>query len=90
MFDHRFIRSVGLLLAALAVVLILGLRSAPESEGSAPTRTVVVQPGDTLWDIAEAAGDGDPRELVGEIRAINGLDDAVIRPGQELRLPPGV
>lgn len=56
---------------------------------SGPGETVVVDPGDTLWDIAaDAAPDGDTRLVVQRIIDLNGLGgDPTVRPGQELRLP---
>ncbi len=50
--------------------------------------TVTVQPGDTLWGIAERyLGNGLRYK---EIMALNGLSSTVIHPGQTLRLPvPG-
>ena len=48
----------------------------------------VVRSGDSLWAIAESlAPDGDPRVLIDEIIRLNGLDDAVVEPGQRLALP---
>jgi nucleoid-associated protein YgaU len=87
MFDIRIIRSVGLLLAILALVLVIGLRSAPDSQGGETPRTYVVQPGDTLWAIAEGISDGDPRDAVGAIEELNHLDGATIQAGQTLLLP---
>jgi LysM domain-containing protein/uncharacterized protein DUF5715 len=51
--------------------------SGPGDEG-----TYTVRSGDTLWDIARAHG-----VSVEAITAANGLDDAVIQPGQELVIP---
>ena len=49
--------------------------------------TVVVQPGETLWSIAElVAPDVDPREVVADIQRINGIGGA-IQPGQQLAIP---
>jgi LysM repeat protein len=87
MFDTRLIRSLGLLLAVLALVIAIGLRTAPDSAATAPPQVYVVQAGDTLWTIAERHGDGDPRDRVGEIRALNDLPGAHIVPGQSLLLP---
>ncbi|NKZ07708.1 LysM peptidoglycan-binding domain-containing protein [Actinomadura latina] len=58
---------------------------------SGPARTVVVEPGDTLWGIASAADPGaDPRWTVQRILDLNGLGgDPTVRPGQEIRLPAG-
>ncbi|GAA4242810.1 hypothetical protein GCM10022254_77250 [Actinomadura meridiana] len=54
-----------------------------------PARTVIVGPGDTLWDIAAGAEPGaDPRRVVQRILDLNGLGgDPTVQPGQELRLP---
>ncbi|WP_165966823.1 LysM domain-containing protein [Actinomadura sp. 7K507] len=57
--------------------------------GAAPARTVVVEPGDTLWGIAVDADPGaDPRVVVQRILDLNSMGgDPTVRPGQELRLP---
>lgn len=87
MFDIRILRSLGLLLAVLALVVAIGLRSAPDSTASAPPVAYVVQPGDTLWSIADAGTAGDPRDRLADIRELNDLDDAHIVAGQTLLLP---
>jgi hypothetical protein len=47
----------------------------------------VVQPGDTLWDIAvEHAPSKDPREVIHAIGAANRIETGIV-PGQELVLP---
>ncbi|WP_062349075.1 LysM peptidoglycan-binding domain-containing protein [Herbidospora yilanensis] len=80
-------------LVSLAV-LWLGTRAAVTAsttrsvEGSP---RVTVQEGDTLWEIAVSAGDGgDPGVVVREIMDLNGLSDALIRPGTTLYLPRDV
>ena len=51
-------------------------------------QVVVVQPGDTVWSIAEAAADGaDPRALVDAIATRNGIDAGAVVPGQSLVIP---
>ena len=77
-----------LLLAILALVLVVGLRSAPDSQGGQQPRSYVVQPGDSLWTIALRISDGDPRDVVGTIEDLNHLDGATIQAGQTLLLPP--
>jgi hypothetical protein len=58
-----------------------GLRLAGES-------TVVVQPGDTVWEIAASvSGSDDVRAVIDEIQRLNRLDGAPLVPGQTLRLP---
>jgi LysM domain len=48
----------------------------------------VVQPGETLWQVAVAvAPDTDPRETVARIVELNDLPDASVRAGQTLLVP---
>jgi nucleoid-associated protein YgaU len=58
--------------------------SAPQKD---PT-FVVVQPGQTLWEIARVAAPGvDPRATIGRILDLNALPGVDIRAGQRLALP---
>jgi hypothetical protein len=69
------------------------LRQAPSLAGDeAPARSgfdyVVVQPGQTLWEIAETAAPGvDPRVTIMRIQDLNGLADAAVFAGQRIALP---
>jgi hypothetical protein len=55
-------------------------------EAPAPTVSIVVQPGDTLWSIAASlVGDGDPRPLVDELLAAHGGAD--LSPGDVITIP---
>jgi hypothetical protein len=83
-------------LAVVAVVvgLLLGLASFGRQADATPTAEaeaaeavlVVVQPGDTLWTIAQTlAPERDVRPLVSELTEIAG--GASIQPGQLLRVP---
>jgi nucleoid-associated protein YgaU len=78
---------------ALAVGVALGSWLGPLLGGGDELRlagesSVVVQSGDTLWSIAgEIERDGDVRGLIDRIQELNGLSDAVLVPGQILRLP---
>lgn len=81
-----------LLVLAVAVTAVFLLLTSADAEQAPPaTATHVVVSGETLWQLAEAvAADGaDLREVVRDIQALNGLDDAAIWPGQSLRLPTG-
>jgi hypothetical protein len=69
------------------VALLLWSVAATGSDGAGPLRAYTVRPHDTLWSIAVANYAGDPREGVWRIRERNGLSDALIVPGQRLRLP---
>jgi hypothetical protein len=78
-------------LVAWALVAVLGSGGAAADAGSqrpASFEYVTIGQGDSLWALAESiAPDGDPRVLVDEIIRLNGLDDAVVEPGQRLALP---
>jgi nucleoid-associated protein YgaU len=83
-----FARSLIGRIAFLAVgALFLWALFAGETGAGGPERDYRVKPGDTLWSIAERSYAGDPREGVWELRERNGLDSAVIVPGQVLVLP---
>ncbi len=78
----------------LAATLGLGLYAATVSTASdhpEQTRTVTVQPGQTLWDIssraAAATGSGDVRSMMSHVEAINHLDSSSLQVGQHLRVP---
>ena len=52
------------------------------------TGVVVVQPGESLWQIAQAiAPQADPRATVMAIRALNGLGDSTVVAGQSIVIP---
>lgn len=51
-------------------------------------RTVVVEQGDTLWDIAGEYSKGrDLRSYIAEVKKINNLQDSVIYAGDILKMP---
>ena len=76
-----------LVVLVLALLCIACARSA-WSASAADYATVTVRPGDTVWSIAAQRYPGaDTRDKVGEIMAANGLHDALLRPGQKLRVP---
>ena len=74
-------------LAVAFAVIVVWAVFVRASEGAAPERAYVVRAGDTLWSIAERTYGGDPREGVWRIQRRNGLDGALIRPGERLILP---
>ena len=72
----------------LGFVLASGAVGTKEGGTPEPTETVMVGTGDTLWDIAaDAAGDGDVREMVDRIKSLNALDSGMVIAGQRLRVP---
>ena len=79
---------VGLLLAAFS----LGRADAPQAatEVAAPPAVVqtTVQPGDSLWTVAQrVAPEADPREVVQQLRSLNDLSGSGLQVGQQLLLP---
>ena len=73
----------------LAVIAIsIGLSEVALGDAGTVQAAVVVQPGDTLWGIAEARYPGDDvRVRVDEIERLNGLQGPGIEVGETLRLP---
>ncbi len=82
----------------VAVVVFLGLGNldavagsnvaAPNSSTTASFTYVSVAPGQSLWQLAEqVAPQADPREVVADILALNGLQSADVQPGQKLAIP---
>jgi len=78
---------IGRVLLVVLAALLLWAALAGESGAGGPERSYRVQPGDTLWSIAERTFSGDPREGVWELQERNGLDSPAIVPGQVLVLP---
>ncbi len=62
---------------------------ATDHANHAVTRTVVVEPGQTLWDIAStAAPDQDPRVVIADIEDLNAISDpGDLVAGQPLDIP---
>ncbi|MEZ5116407.1 MAG: LysM peptidoglycan-binding domain-containing protein [Candidatus Nanopelagicales bacterium] len=89
----RLVALAVLTLLAVTSVLLLGrvgaVAEAPT--GAVPpaaTELVVVQPGETLWSIAEAVDpQADPRETVERLRSLNGLEGSLVVPGQPIVVP---
>lgn len=77
-----------LLLAVLVSGRITADAGTSLVEQGRATGVVVVQPGESLWQIAKAiAPDADPRETVLTIRSLNGLGDTTVVAGQSIVVP---
>ena len=75
---------LAILICAAALAVGLAARS---SSGAGLKQIYVVQPGDTLWSVAERAYSGDPRQGIWEIERRNHLQGATIVPGEKLVVP---
>ena len=88
--SSRRIRPAGRLTAVMLLTLAVSLSLAVVAHGgsSAENRTMVVQPGDTLWSIAALRYPSDDvRARVDEIERVNGLSSPAIEAGETLKLP---
>jgi LysM repeat protein len=78
---------LGLVLAASALIATQSAATA-HAGTPVPTRTVVVDRGDTLWGIASTVpGDRDPRDVVHQIEELNSLPGPALTEGQKLAVP---
>jgi len=92
---RRLARTSVIVLALVVVALLSlagrgGVGQATDAPAQSATTTVVVQPGQTLWQVARSVStDADPRETLARIQELNGLSGAgaVLHPGQQLVVP---
>ena len=93
---RRLARTAVVLVALLAALAFsISSHSAASQAGEGPavsaTTTVVVQPGQTLWSVAQGLSrDVDTRETVARIQELNGLSGTAantVIPGQALIVP---
>jgi Tfp pilus assembly protein FimV len=92
----RITRRGRAVLLALTVLVLLALislgrtgsQAATYVENTPPLQQTTVQPGETLWSVAQRiAPENDPREVIAQIRRINHLTSSSLRVGQQLLLP---
>jgi len=88
--EYKFVVTIMLLAAVITAVARLPhiINSQQIVVDYENTQEVVVERGDTLWDIAESLKlPRDTRLVVEEIKILNGLKDYTIYPGQALKVP---
>lgn len=63
--------------------------AAAGTQGSTATfQYVTVEPGESLWQVAQAvAPTADPRDVIAEILSFNDLSSGDVQPGQRLAIP---
>jgi Tfp pilus assembly protein FimV len=84
-----------IVLALMGLMVLAGIvlghgssQAAGHGSVAATSRTLTVQPGDTLWSVAaRIAPHSDPRLVVADIESRNRLTGGQIRAGQQLRVP---
>ena len=65
-----------------------GTADASAEQSGQVSKSVVVQPGESLWSIAtDIAPERDPREVIMRIRDLNSLGTQHVHPGQSLAVP---
>ena len=78
-------------LAVLGAIVTIPALSTSRFYAAAPERfaTVTVQPGDSLWAIAErrTPSGGNVQDTIDTILAANHLEGATILPGQHIKIP---
>ena len=77
---------------AIAVSIALSTSTAPATATNVTAAVefehVTVQPGESLWTVAErVAPQADPREVISEIERLNGLESAAVGAGESLAIP---
>jgi hypothetical protein len=78
------------LAASLASAVLFTTASRAEQMPAGPPPTIVVQPGETLWDIAaRVRPDRNGQAAVDELRRLNDLRGYGVRAGEVLILPRG-
>lgn len=77
-----------LVIGALMFALNGGGAAASGEQTHVSFQHVTVQPGDSLWSVAQrVAPNDDPRDVIANIVSLNGLSTAVVSPGQQLAIP---
>jgi hypothetical protein len=77
----------GVLLAFALGVWFAAGSTATRDSGVEQVEIVSVAPGETLWDIASDATDGNVGDMVHRIQDMNSLDSSMVYAGQKLRVP---
>ena len=87
----RIVLGIMLSVPFVAVLMVVGSWSADadtKAGGAPATGVVVVQAGQSLWEIAgDVAPESDPRATITAIRDLNGLGSDAVVPGQALVVP---
>ena len=88
----RFVLGTLMALPAVALAGSIAMSSLPAAATVETTAStfdyVTVQPGESLWSVAErVAPAADPREVIAEIERLNGLESSAVAAGESLAIP---
>lgn len=85
----RFLGFLFFLLIANLIFISFALSQREESNDNNQLKTIIVEQGDTLWDIVSQHSNNevDIREIIHNIKQINSLETSFLYPGQELMVP---
>jgi hypothetical protein len=73
--------------AAVTGIGAIGAAAGTQSS-TATFQYVTVEPGETLWQVAESvAPTADPRDVIADILSLNNLSSGGVQPGQRLAIP---
>lgn len=80
--------AIPLLIVVALAVLNGGQASAGNTSGTTHFDTVTIQPGETLWQLAEeTAPNSDPRDFVQDVVSLNALDSSALQAGEQIAIP---
>ena len=83
-----FIFIMIVVITVAAINLSIGLTSQVLGSGEPGFEIITVADGDTLWEITtEHFKSGDIREIIYDIKKLNGLKDSSLIAGQQLKIP---
>lgn len=84
----RLLCSISVLAGALLLTGVAAANSDAVGPAGVASATVVVGPGETLWQVASEVAPGvDTAGMVRQLRELNGLGSAPLQPGQVLAIP---
>lgn len=88
---RRFVVAAAVAALTAVLVLLVGDPGAGAEAPPAPLQHAVVEPGQTLWEVAadNAPGGTDPRDYLAQIRELNGLEGGGVPAWTVVLLPRG-
>jgi len=77
------------LILLFSIIIFVGINIFVADSSETDLVEVKIKNGDNLWKIADRFYDNDVdlRKIIYEIKKINELDSAMLRPGQKLKIP---